>query len=132
MNRPAIAFEGTEPWQIQKPSTDAHFAIGYADAPSYLPGQTLRLAVSTDDPAYLVEIYRVGARFELMRWSGWLPGRRQSKPVVEKSTMMVRATWAYTYSARIAADWPSGMYFAKLTSGGVLSMCTSRDEEVAV
>jgi hypothetical protein len=118
MNRPAIAFEGTEPWQIQKPSTDAHFAIGYADAPSYLPGQALRLAVSTDDPAYLVEVYRVGARFQLMSWSGWLPGRRQSKPVVEKSTMLVRAPWAYTYSARVPVDWPSGMYFAKLTSGG--------------
>jgi hypothetical protein len=119
MNRPAIAFEGTEPWQIQKPSTAVHFAIGYADAPSYLPGQTMRLAVSTDDPFYLVEVYRVGARFQLMSWSGWQPGRRQAKPVIEKSTMMVRARWAWTFSRAIPSDWPSGLYFAKLTSGGV-------------
>ncbi len=118
MNRPAIAFEGNEPWQIQVPSTDAHFAIGYADAPSYLPGQTLRLAVSTDDPVYVIDIYRVGARFELMLWSGWRPGRRQPAPIVERSTMMVRAPWTYTYSCPIRADWPSGLYFAKLTSGG--------------
>ncbi len=118
MNRPAIAFEGVEPWQIQRPSTAAHFAIGYADAPSYLPGQTMRLAVSTDDPFYLVEVYRVGARFQLMSWSGWQPGRRQPKPVIEKSTMMVRARWAWTFSRAIPSDWPSGLYFAKLTSGG--------------
>ena len=91
----------------------------YADAPSYLLGETLRLAVSTDAPAYTVAIFRLGATVQAMGDpSPVQPGVRQGGPIVDPTTKMVRAGWRATYRQPIPADWPSGVYLAKVSGSG--------------
>lgn len=116
--RPAITFRGDAGWQIQRPSTPDHPTEAYTDAPSYLPGQTLRLAVSTDAPAYTVAFYRLGAAVQPMGDSTVQPGVRQGGPTIDPVTKMVRAGWRYTYSQPIPASWPSGVYLAKVSGIG--------------
>ncbi len=117
-DRPTITYVGDATWQLQRPSTPDHPTEAYTDAPSYLPGQTLRLAVSTDAPAYTVAIYRLGATVQPMGDSTVQPGLRQGGPVVDPGTKMVRARWQYTYSQPIPATWPSGVYLAKVSGIG--------------
>ncbi len=117
--RPTITFRGDAAWQIQRPSTPDHPTEAYADAPSYLPGETLRLAVSTDAPAYTVAIFRLGATVQAMGDpSPVQPGVRQGGPIVDPTTKMVRAGWRATYSQPIPASWPSGVYLAKVSGVG--------------
>ena len=117
-NQPAIAFQGDASWQIQRPSSADHPTEAYASAPSYVPGETMRLAVSTDAPTYTVAIFRLGATVQAMGDSGPQPGVRQPPPIVDPATRMVRAPWRYTYSQRIPASWPSGVYLAKVSGTG--------------
>ena len=114
-HRPTVTFLGDASWQIQRPSTADHPTEVYADAPSYLPGGTLRLAVSTDAPAYTVAIYRLGATVQAMGDSGPQAGLRQGGPTVDPTTKMVRAGWSYTYSQTIPSGWSSGLYVAKVS-----------------
>ena len=124
-NRPSVTYLGDAPWQIQRPSTRDQPTEAYADAPSYLPGQTLRLAVSTAAPSYTVSIFRIGVTVQAMGDSTAQPGLRQGVPVVDPLTKMVRAAWHYTYSQPIPASWPSGVYLAKVSGiGGTQSYAT--------
>ena len=114
-DRPSLIYDGRAPWQIHVSSGGRHVMEAYANAPSYLPGDTLRLAVSTDSKAYAVAVFRVGAEMQPMHRSGLRPGMRQPGAVVDHSTSMVRAPWLYTYFFVIPASWPSGLYFAKVS-----------------
>lgn len=118
-DRPEIMYRGPEAWQIQDPSTVDRFTYAYADAPSYLPGQTLRLAVSTTSPAYVVSVFRMGAGIEPMGGpSKAQPGTKQASPSIDAATKMARAPWRYTYSQVIPSSWPSGLYLAKVSGEG--------------
>ncbi len=117
-DRPTVTFRGDASWQIQHPSTADHPTEAYTDAPSYLPGQILRLAVSTDAPAYTVAIFRLGATVQPMGDSTVQPGLRQGGPIVDPVTKLARAGWQYTYSQPIPANWPSGVYLAKVSGIG--------------
>ncbi|MGC8634089.1 MAG: N,N-dimethylformamidase beta subunit family domain-containing protein [Candidatus Limnocylindrales bacterium] len=125
-DRPTITFRGDATWQLQRPSTPEHPTEAYTDAPSYLPGQTLRLAVSTDAAGYTVAIFRLGATVQAMGDpSPVQPGVRQGGPIVDPVTKMVRAGWRVTYSQPIPLTWPSGVYLAKVSSiGGTQSYAT--------
>ncbi|HVL82812.1 MAG TPA: hypothetical protein VM367_00745, partial [Pseudonocardia sp.] len=47
---------------------------GYAERCTLRAGEELLLHVSTDAPAFRVEVYRCGAAAELVSVTGWLPG----------------------------------------------------------
>jgi hypothetical protein len=121
-SRPEFAYEGDLPWQIHGRSEPGRLIEGYASAPSYLPGETLELAVSTTAASYSATIWRVsGAEpadspFVEVARIGAAPGRLQAQPVVDPATKMVRAPWAYSTTFAIPADWPSGMYLVRLDS----------------
>ncbi len=121
-SRPTFEFQGPQNWQIHVPPTPSKVLQGYASRPSYLPGDTLRLAVSTSAPRYALSIWRVSGResvdgpFAHVASSTDLPGTLQPGPTVDPATKMVTARWAYTYSFAIPASWPSGMYLARLAS----------------
>ncbi len=118
-NRPTVVYVGDAAWQLQRPSTPDHPTQAYADAPSYLPGDTLRLAVSTDAPGYTVAIFRLGATVTSMGDASPVqPGVRQGGPLVDPATRMVWAGWRYTYSQPIPSTWPSGVYLAKVSGVG--------------
>jgi hypothetical protein len=122
LSRPTFEYQGTQPWQIHRHSTRALVLEGYASRPSYLPGESLRLAVSTTASTYDLTIWRVAGAapvkgpFVQMASIGNLPGRRESAPAVDPVTRIVAARWPLTYAFTIPATWPSGVYLVRLAS----------------
>jgi hypothetical protein len=122
LSRPTFEFRGSQPWQIQARSGAGNVLEGYASRPSYLPGETLRLAVSTTAPRYDLTIWRVSGKapidgpFDLVASAANVPGRVQPAPTVDPTTKIVAARWPFGYSFPIPASWPSGVYLVRLAS----------------
>ncbi len=122
VTRPEFAYEGPRPWQIQGRSEPGRLIEGYASAPSYFPGETLKLAVSTTAPSYNATIWRVSGSasaespFVEVATIDSAPGQQQAAPVIDPATKMVRAPWAWTTTFAIPAGWPSGVYLVRLDS----------------
>jgi len=120
--RPDFPFVGREAWQLTHLSNGARLIEGFASAPSYLPGEMLRLAVSTSGASYRVSIFRVSGTappvspFVRMAELPSQAGGRQAVPVVDPVTKMVRVRWSYSVAYPIPVDWPSGVYLARLES----------------
>jgi hypothetical protein len=120
--KPGFPFIGDATWQLSRPSSRALLIEGFASAPSYLPGQQLRLAVSTSAGSYDVSIFRVSGEapeaspFEVVARLPGQPGGLQAGPVVDPITKMVSAPWSYSTTFAIPTDWPSGVYLARLES----------------
>jgi hypothetical protein len=117
-DRPLIAYEGPDAWQIQTRSFAGRRTEAFANSPSYLPGEILHLAVSTSAPSYTVAIFRLGDDVQLMSRSERRPGTLQTAVQVDRATKMVRARWHYTFEQRIPPDWSSGIYLAKVSGTG--------------
>lgn len=112
--------EGSEGWQIDRP-TEAGGVEGYADRPSVLPGEALRLFVRTASaPRFTVEVWRMG-------WYGGRGGRRvlepmtfdarpQPAPEVDPDSDMVSCAWSNSATITAGTDWVSGVYLVKLTA----------------
>lgn len=120
--RPTYPFVGPAPWQLHTKSGHDRVIEGYASRPSYLPGETLRLAVSTSAPSFDVTFWRVTGRstdgepFVKVGEATDARGRRQPAPTIDPVTKMVAAHWDFTFSFPIPADWTSGVYVARLAS----------------
>ena len=120
--RPNVPFVGGEVWQLTHESSAARLIEGFASSPSYLPGQTLRLAVSTSGASYRVTIFRISSAaptagpFVRMAALPSQAGQRQAAPVVDPVTKSVRAPWSYSAAFTIPVEWPSGVYVARLES----------------
>ena len=120
--RPEFQYIGDAPWQLQRCSGWSHVIEGFASRPSYLPGETLRLAVSTTAARYEGTIFRVSGTapaaspFVAMTHLASQAGSRQIALVVDSVTKMVSAPWTFTTSFAIPADWPSGVYLVRLES----------------
>jgi N,N-dimethylformamidase beta subunit-like protein len=113
---------GSDPATWIQPAYPPTAIEGFASEVSVLPGQTVRLHVSTADDRYRVEIYRLG-------WYGGLGARlltcipscggdeqgRRYGPEVG-----FRADWPVTDTYTVPADATSGYYYALLrdTSSG--------------
>jgi hypothetical protein len=115
---PYVVYEGPADWQIHRSCSTAHRTEAFADAPSYLPGDLLRLAVSTDSPTYTVDIFRVGATIQSVASSSRQKGIQQPKAHADGITKRITAPWRYTYSRRILTAWPSGLYLARVNGTG--------------
>jgi hypothetical protein len=108
---------GTDRWLLRNaPSQDI---VGYASVTSATHGARVRLFVSSDDPTFTVEIFRMG-------WYAGMGGRRmtdavevtggvQAMPAPDPQTGMIRCNWRESYSFEIPNDWLSGVYLGKLT-----------------
>lgn len=87
---------------------------GYPRWPSVRPGERLVLHVSTDQPAFRVEVYRQGATLVPMGRLGperW-PGHAVPDGPPDRD-------WGWPgYEVTIPADWPSGAYVAMLVEIG--------------
>lgn len=120
--RPTYPFVGPAAWQIRVESGHDRIIEGYASRPSYLPGETLRLAVSTIAPSYDVTFWRVsgtspdGEPFVRVGEATHVPGRKQPAPTIDPVTKMVAAHWDFTFTFPIPADWASGVYIARLSA----------------
>jgi len=113
---------GSPDWEITSPALDREIE-GYASATSVERGDPIDLFVSTADPAYTIEVFRmgwyrgVGAR----RVAGPLsrPGRLQPTPAPDEVTGLVECDWQDPYRLETRDDataWPTGIYLARLTA----------------
>jgi hypothetical protein len=108
---------GSSDWRINNAGKDGDIE-GYADKASAVPGETVRLFVSTKDAGYRVEAYRIGYYGGLgarQVWkSGELPGRKQDAPLRDRETNMVEAPWSPSVAVQLNSAFPPGVYLFKL------------------
>ena len=122
LERPIFTYTGSQPWQIATRPDATHVLEGYASRPSYLPGETLRLAVSTTASTYDVAIFRVSGKapvagpFVQVASEPGQAGRRQSPPAIDPITKMATARWQYDFTYAIPKSWKSDVYLVRLSS----------------
>jgi hypothetical protein len=79
----------------------------YCDWPSYAPGDTIALQVSTTAKSYSVEIARDALEFEVLFRRDKLPGQRHATPA---DASVVGCGWPVSFEFTVPRDWPSGGY----------------------
>lgn len=110
------AAAGTPGWAITHAGPE-HAIEGFADRVSVVPGEDVRLFVSTTARSYLVTAYRMGAYRDADAQRVWAsapqPGHQQPPPLVQAPTNTVVAPWkpSLTVATR---DWPPGDYLFRL------------------
>jgi hypothetical protein len=107
---------GTPGWRITN-SGPPHAIEGFADRTSALPGEAVRLFVSTTGKSFTATVYRIGnyANSEALQvWrSGPLPGVKQADSMVQQPTNTVVAPWAQSLTLN-TTDWRPGDYLVRL------------------
>ena len=113
---------GTQAWRLA-PATRAGTIEGFADRVSAVAGDRVGLFVSTTEPAFRVEAYRMGFYQGLGArrvWaSGPIPGVEQGRPHRQPGTNMVEAPWSKSVDIDVDSSWPPGVYLLKLAADGV-------------
>ena len=100
---------------------------GYASATSVFQGGEIDFHISTDAATYDIEIYRTAA--PPFSFSGTymttvtdLPGHRYEIPI---ESYRLGCGWPVAHTLSIPADWPSGVYLARMiTPGGEVGFIT--------
>ena len=117
---------GTNDWELTNPAQNREIE-GYASLTSVARGGRIHFFVSTREPRYIIEIFRMG-------WYGGAGGRRMTAPEMrtghrqvvpkpDESTGVVECEWIDPFvlnvpDTRDPTEWASGIYLAKLTSEG--------------
>jgi hypothetical protein len=113
---------GSRGWQLSRLGRP-HEIEGWVDRSSVLPGERVRLHVSTTAPLYTVSAVRVGwYGGQLGRWvwhSMVLRGVRQAAPRVTGPQHLVVTDWPVSLQVD-TAGWPTGNYLFRLdaSTGG--------------
>jgi hypothetical protein len=109
---------GTPGWELQNPAL-GHEIEGYAEETSVLPGETVRLHISSTSPRLTVQVYRMGwyggagARL-VLEFRGMIGGPRPiPKPRAEDG--LVECDWPISCRVPVGPDWVTGVYLARLT-----------------
>jgi hypothetical protein len=114
---------GTEEWRLTRPALEREIE-GYGSRTSVNRGEQINLFVHTSDPAYRVEIYRMGwyggAGARLVSGPTVRQGTEQPVPLMDPRTGLVECAWRDPYVVTAAdgsgrESWVSGIYLAKLT-----------------
>jgi hypothetical protein len=91
---------------------------GYADQTSVNHGDAINFYVSTSQPSYNLEVYRMGwyngSGARLMLRVANLPGQNQPVPVPQSGVGLIECNWQISYKLQTASTWTSGAYLAKL------------------
>ncbi|QTC40478.1 cell wall-binding repeat-containing protein [Bacillus sp. V3] len=99
-------------WKITKKTSAIQ---GYSDKPSYLPGETVNLYI-TSEYGYGAEIYRMGyyngEGAVLKKSFGYMSAFTQSNS--KRNPVTLNANWVKNVYFSIPNDWESGMYLIKL------------------
>ncbi len=114
--------EGAADWEITAPAESGEIE-GYASATSVERGRAVDLFVSTLDPDYRIDVFRMGwyGGAGARRVAGPIarPGIRQPVPPPDPPTGLVECRWREPYhlpTADASGPWPSGVYLARLTA----------------
>jgi hypothetical protein len=100
-----------ESWRITRLGAD-HEIEGYADRVSVLPGQPLRLHVSTTAPRFTARAFRMGANPAKVWESDPVKGTRQP-PAKVVDGMVTAAHWPPSLTVD-TTGWPEGSYLIRL------------------
>ena len=84
---------------------------GYAGQPSYAPGDEVQLHVSTTATTWGFEVWRDGARFEMVHEHSGLPGQSHALGI---DVVGSGCNWPVSATLRIPDDWRSGGYIVIL------------------
>lgn len=114
---------GSKDWRLTNPARNYEIE-GYASATSVDRGQSINIFVSTADPTYELQVFRMG-------WYGGAGAREMMPPVIragvlqpaptpDPQTHLIECNWQDPYVLQIPAssdptDWASGVYLVKLT-----------------
>lgn len=120
---------GSPDWQAGATAQNREIE-GYASATSVNRGEQIKLYVSTSEPQYTIDVYRmgwydgIGARKLLGPITR--TGVKQPMPSPDASTGLIECNWTDPYVLSIPAsadhtDWASGVYLAKLVSSATRS-----------
>jgi hypothetical protein len=115
---------GTSAWKITRgtPIDDKTFRSpvieGYAWTTSAIAGDTVSFSVSTNQPHFSADIYRLGwyqgKGGRLLQTIPSMQGHFYPMPSIDPQTGLVQANWPVSFSVKIARNWVTGMYVAKL------------------
>jgi hypothetical protein len=111
------ALPGTSAWRLTNPAL-SHEIEGYASLTSVNAGGQVAFFVSTSDPTFQLEIYRMGwyggaGGRQLMNAVQW-PGIQQIIPVNDQFGML-ECHWTNPFTFDVPSSWTSGFYLVKLT-----------------
>jgi len=115
---------GSADWQLSNPATN-HEIEGYASLNSVNRGGQISFFVSTSDPSFTFEVFRMGwyggAGARRMMAPIQLTGTKQITPSPDPITGIVECQWSnpyilsVPYTASDQTNWASGVYLARLT-----------------
>lgn len=109
---------GTTAWAIEGHAVQGVLE-GFADRVSAAAGETVTLYVSSKDPSFTVEAYRMGwyqGKGGRLVWSSpSVPGHQQPPPSFTPGVNTVECHWAPSLPVKVTGDWPPGDYLFKLT-----------------
>jgi hypothetical protein len=97
-------------------STPCQNLAGYASTGSLRPGETIDFFVSSRVGPYTLTIYRQTADLVLMADIPIAPSAVAYLPI-RRSAYRVGAQWPAVASLQVPAEWPSGLYLARIESG---------------
>lgn len=116
---------GDSSWPLSNPAKSREIE-GYASAVSVNLGEEISFLVSTAEPSYTLEIFRMGwyggAGARKMGPSVTRSGRLQPTPFPDPETGLIECPWVDPYVLKIPHDssapngWTSGVHMVKLTS----------------
>lgn len=111
---------GTSEWKISGPGDISSTVEGYASLTSVPVGGQIKLYVSTSDPTYTIDIFRMGY-YNGLGGRRMLPtitrsGIKQFVPAPDPDLGIVECDWIDPYVLNIPTDWVSGIYLGKLTA----------------
>jgi hypothetical protein len=89
------------------------FIEGYTDQTSVAPGESLGFYVSTDAPAFRILISREGSGSQIGYEVNDLPGAEHPVPPTAYAD---GCGWPESCRMEVPADWPSGVYRARLVA----------------
>lgn len=112
---------GTPDWVLNNPASQREIE-GYASLTSVNIGANISFFVSTADPNYSIDIFRVG-------WYQGIGGKRVLHPVQRKGMLqttpspapdsgLIECRWKSQFTLKVPQNWASGIYLAKLTASG--------------
>ena len=116
--------QGTTTWQRRDPASNREIE-GYASATSINRGESIQFFVSTTDPSYSMEVFRMGwyggAGARLMTDPVSRMGFVQELPATDPASGLIECNWSDPYTLSVPGnpgdptDWASGIYVVKLT-----------------
>ncbi len=117
---------GTNSWQMTKDTTydvktfRSPVIESYAWKSSVVAGETLSFSVSTTQLLFTARIYRLGwyqgLGGRLLQTLSNQTGHFYAMPAMDPQTGLVDPSWPEAFHIKIAPDWVTGIYIAKLTA----------------